>query len=65
VLLLECTGVTAGPGAHLALDQVRAGIERLGRGQLLLVHLTDEVAAELARDPIPRVLATYDGFVFS
>ena len=38
--------------------------ERLGAAQVLLVHLTDAVAENLARNPIPNLLATYDGMIF-
>jgi ribonuclease BN (tRNA processing enzyme) len=62
--VLECTSVESLGVAHLCLDEIRSHVERLGAGQILLVHLTDEVAADLGRDPIARVIASHDGFSF-
>ena len=61
LLILECT--SAGPPlpAHVCLDEVRRGVERLGAARVVLIHLPDAVAAELARDPIPGVAAAHDG----
>lgn len=61
LLVLECTSPRPNPHAHVSLDELRAGVERLGAERVVLVHTTDEVAAELAADPVPRVLAGYDG----
>ena len=64
VLIAECTSVQAETKTHLCLDEIRAGRERLGQGQILLIHLSDAVAEELARDPAPNLLAAYDGMIF-
>lgn len=60
-LLAECTWREEGPGPHLSLAELRRGRERLGDCEILLVHLTDEVAAALAAQPIRGVSATRDG----
>jgi hypothetical protein len=52
------------PHAHLSLEEIRAGIDRLGDGEVVLIHLPDEVAVALAADPIPRVTASHDGMVY-
>ena len=64
VLLLECTSMTRVEQAHVSLEEIRERIDSLGDGQVVLVHLTDEVAAELAADPIPRVSASHDGMLY-
>ena len=64
-LILECTSVDPLPVAHVALEQLRQRRGRLACPRVFLVHLTDEVAEALGRDPIPGVIATYDGFCFS
>ena len=64
VLIVECSSVRPEAPRHLSLEEIRAGRARLGDGQLLLVHLTASVAEELARDPVPNLMATYDGMIF-
>jgi ribonuclease BN (tRNA processing enzyme) len=64
VLIAECSSVSPDAPAHLSLEEIRKARPSLGAGQLLLVHLTDGVAEELARDPVPDLLATYDGMIF-
>jgi ribonuclease BN (tRNA processing enzyme) len=64
VLILECTSVQPESRNHLCLEEIRSGRDRLGEGQVLLVHLSDDVAEDLARDPVPNLLATYDGMIF-
>jgi ribonuclease BN (tRNA processing enzyme) len=64
LLVLECTSVSPTVDVHVSLDEVRAGIDRLGAGRVILTHLTDEVAESLAVDPIPGVAAAYDGMVW-
>ena len=49
--------------AHLSLAEIRSRIERLSARDVVLVHLADELAAALAADPIPRVVAAYDGML--
>ncbi len=61
VLLIECTGVEEQAHAHVSLDEIRERGQGLGDCRVVLVHLTDEVAANLAADPLPRVVAGYDG----
>jgi ribonuclease BN (tRNA processing enzyme) len=61
LLILECTSARRQSPTHLSLDEIRSGRERLGRCQVVLVHLTDEVAQELAIDPVPMLLGAYDG----
>jgi ribonuclease BN (tRNA processing enzyme) len=64
VLLLECSSVRPHPHAHVSLGELRSGIDRLGDCAVVLIHLTDEVAAALAADPIARVSASHDGLVY-
>ena len=64
VLISECSTVEPEAGSHLSLQQIREGRGELGEAQVLLVHLTDDVAEDLARDPVPNLLATYDGMMF-
>jgi ribonuclease BN (tRNA processing enzyme) len=64
VLITECTSVEPEARGHLSLQEIRQKRDRLGSGQVLLVHLTDAVAEDLARDPVPELLATYDGMIF-
>jgi ribonuclease BN (tRNA processing enzyme) len=65
LLILECTTLERQAFTHLSLEEIREGRERLGQAQIVLVHLTDEVAEELSLDPIPRVVAAHDGMVYS
>lgn len=62
LLLVECTTVARQPYAHLSLEELREGRQRLGTERIVLVHLPDEVAECLALDPIPGVIAGYDGW---
>jgi len=64
VLIAECTSVIPEAPGHLCLEEVRSRRKGLGAGQILLVHLTDAVAEELARVPVADLLATYDGMIF-
>ena len=61
VLALECTTVAAGLEGHLSLEELRGHAAELSARRIVLVHLTDEVAADLATDPLPRTLAAHDG----
>jgi ribonuclease BN (tRNA processing enzyme) len=61
LLVTECTELEPGEQAHLSLGELRARASELGNGRVLLVHLTDEVAAALAADPIPGMVAGHDG----
>ena len=65
VSILECTSTAPGIRTHLSLEQIRSGRERLGPGEVLLVHLSDEVAEDLAINPIPGVIAAYDGMIWT
>ncbi len=64
VLLLECTSVDPVEQAHVSLGEIRERIGSLGDCRVLLVHLSDAVAARLAADPIPGVTATHDGMLY-
>jgi ribonuclease BN (tRNA processing enzyme) len=64
LLVVECTSVEPHAHAHLSLEEIRAGRDRLGGCELVLNHLTDQVATQLAADPIPGVTASYDGMVY-
>lgn len=64
LLVAECTWIDPGPGAHLSLEEFRRGRDLLGDAEILLVHLTDDVAAGLAANPIRRVTAAHDGMEF-
>jgi ribonuclease BN (tRNA processing enzyme) len=61
VLIVECTEVEPVAHAHVSLREIRDGRASLGDCDVVLVHLTDEVAGALAVDPLPRVVAAYDG----
>ena len=61
VLVLECTSVGGGVEGHLSLEELRRHAAELGSRRIVLVHLTDEVTADLATDPLPRTLAAHDG----
>jgi ribonuclease BN (tRNA processing enzyme) len=63
--VLECTSPTPEVPTHLSLEEIREGRERLGPGEVVLVHLSDEVAEELVVDPIAGVIAAYDGMTWS
>ncbi len=63
VAIVECTYLTPGPGAHLSLEEIRRHRGQLGDGRLVLVHLPDAVAKELATDPLARTVAAHDGWV--
>ena len=65
VLVVECTSVSTETPYHVSLADLRKSVGRLGVPQCVLVHLNDAVATDLARDPIPGVLAAYDGWTFS
>jgi len=61
VLILECTSVDRMTRTHVSLEEIREKIDRLGNCRVVLVHLTDGVATDLAEAPIPRVIAAHDG----
>jgi ribonuclease BN (tRNA processing enzyme) len=61
LLVCECSTLEPGPAPHVSLEELRREIDRLRCRRTVLVHLTDEVAAALAADPLPRVIAGYDG----
>jgi len=61
VLVLECTSVGRGIEGHLSLEEIRSHAAELGARRVVLVHLTDDVASDLATDPLPRTLAAHDG----
>jgi len=61
ILILECTSIARMARTHVSLEEIRQKIDRLGDCRVVLVHLTDEVAAELGAGPIARVIAAHDG----
>jgi ribonuclease BN (tRNA processing enzyme) len=61
MLIVECTTVGRQDHPHVSLDELRERAAGLASERIVLVHLPDEVAEELARDPVPRVVAGYDG----
>jgi ribonuclease BN (tRNA processing enzyme) len=63
LLVLECSSLTAGPAPHVSLEELRERRTRLATDRVVLVHLTDDVARSLARDPLPGVVAAHDGLV--
>lgn len=65
LLALECTSLRRATDLHLCLDELREKIGRLETEQVVLTHLTDEVAESLAIDPIPGVVAAHDGMVMA
>jgi ribonuclease BN (tRNA processing enzyme) len=64
LLILECSSARRESPAHLSLDEIRSGRDRLGECQIALVHLTDAVAQELAIDPAPRLFCAHDGMTY-
>lgn len=64
LLIMECSSVRQEAPGHLWLDELRERRAKLGSGKVVLVHLTDAVAEELARDPLPDLVAAYDGMIF-
>jgi ribonuclease BN (tRNA processing enzyme) len=65
LLVLECTSPRRESATHLSLDEIRANRDRLGRCPIVLVHLTDDVAQELALDPVPVLTAAHDGMLWT
>jgi ribonuclease BN (tRNA processing enzyme) len=61
LLFLECTTLEKGDYAHLSLAEIRQHRSTRPGGRWILVHLPDAVALALAADPIPGVVAGYDG----
>lgn len=62
LLVAECTFLRPVPDSgHLSLDEIRERRDALASEEIVLVHLTDEVASDLARDPLPGVTAGFDG----
>lgn len=62
LLILECSSIEKQDYAHISLDELRGSRERLATSRIVLVHLMDSVAAALARDPVPGVVAASDGW---
>jgi len=65
LLILECTCLEKPDFAHVSLEEVRGGLDRLGAKRLALVHLSDDVARALAQKPIPDVVAAEDGMILA
>lgn len=65
VLFVECTSTEKQAPGHVFLSELRQRRDRLGSGTCVLVHLTDGVAGELARDPLAGVVAAHDGMSYS
>jgi ribonuclease BN (tRNA processing enzyme) len=61
LLVLECSSVEKSEYPHVSLEELRAGLDRLGAKQIVLVHLTDNVADAFEADPIPGVSPARDG----
>lgn len=64
LLIVECTSVRPESEMHLCLDELRERRDRLDCPEILLVHLNDAVAEELALDPLPGVTAAHDGMAW-
>lgn len=60
-LFLECTTLAPGPPGHVSLAELRLRRARLEVPRIVLVHTVDEVARQLALDPLPGVVAAHDG----
>ena len=65
LLILECTSARKQSLTHLSLDEIRERRERLGQCEVVLTHLTDNVAQELALDPIPMLTGAHDGMTWT
>jgi len=63
--IVECTTPRPAAETHLSLDEIRRGRDRLESAELVLVHLGDDVAEELAIDPIRGVVAASDGMIWT
>ncbi len=61
ILILECTTVEPSSYAHIALEEIRDRRSELEVGEIVLVHLSDDVASHLAERPIRGVAAAVDG----
>jgi ribonuclease BN (tRNA processing enzyme) len=64
LLIMECSSVEQEAPGHLWLQQLRQRRKSLGSAKVVLVHLTDAVAEDLARDPLPDLVAAYDGMIY-
>ena len=65
LLVLECTSLSRTVDEHICLDELRERIERLDARQVVLTHLTDDVAESLAIDPVARVVTAHDGMILA
>ncbi|MBI4603385.1 MAG: MBL fold metallo-hydrolase [Planctomycetes bacterium] len=63
LLVVECTDVRRPRYAHVSLEEVRAGLPRLGARRVALVHVSDDVARAFRRRPIPGVTVAEDGMI--
>jgi len=63
LLVLECTCLRKPDYAHVSLEELRSGIERLRARRIVLTHLSNEVARALKRRPLPGVTAAEDGMI--
>jgi ribonuclease BN (tRNA processing enzyme) len=61
LLFVECTTLEKSDYTHLSLEEIRQYRAKLPHGKWVLVHLPDEVAVDLAADPISGVVAASDG----
>jgi ribonuclease BN (tRNA processing enzyme) len=65
LLFLDCTYVEPSPRAHLSLAELREHRHELACPRVILVHVHDAVAQDLAGDPLPGVTAAEDGMVLT
>ncbi len=63
LLIVECSSVEPEDLPHVSLRELRERRERLAAPRVVLTHLTDAVAADLARDPIRGTVAAHDRMV--
>jgi ribonuclease BN (tRNA processing enzyme) len=61
VLILECTSVTKEAFAHVSLEELEEGIQRLRAKQVVLVHLSRSVVEAFEKRPLPGVKLAEDG----
>ena len=61
-LIVECTTLKKQADAHVSLEELREGRDRLEAKKVVLVHLSDTISAELKKRPVKNVVAARDGW---
>ena len=61
LLVMECTTLERSEAAHISVEELREGVERLDCERIVLVHTMDAIETALEHDPIARVTVAHDG----